>query len=41
MASFVDNPNKLDWAMSFQRTGTFPLDRSSMFSSKADAENYA
>lgn len=41
MASYVDNPNKLDWAMSFQRTGTFPLDRSSMFASKADAEKYA
>ena len=41
MASYVDNPNKLDWAMSFQRTGSFPLDRSSMFATLADAQNYA
>lgn len=41
MASFVDIPKKLDWAMSFQRTGAFPLDRSTMFSSKADAILYA
>ena len=41
MASYIDNPSKLDWAMSFQRTGTFPLDRSSMFASLVDAQNYA
>ena len=41
MASYIDNPSKLDWAMSFQRTGTFPLDRSSMFASLTDAQNYA
>ena len=41
MASYIDNPSKLDWAMSFQRTGTFPLDRSSMFASLADAQKYA
>lgn len=33
--------NKLDWAMPFQRTGKFPLDRSSMFSSYEDALKYA
>lgn len=41
MASYVDNGNKLDWALPFQRTGDFPLDRSSMFSSYADAVKYA
>ena len=41
MASYIDNPNKLDWAMSFQRTGSFPLDRSSMFATLTDAQNYA
>ena len=41
MASYVDLMSKLDWAMSFQRTGKFPLDRSSMFSSYADAVKYA
>lgn len=41
MASYVDNGNKLDWALSFQRTGNFPIDRSSMFSSYADAVKYA
>lgn len=41
MASYIDNPSKLDWAMSFQRTGTFPLDRSSMFASLTDAQKYA
>lgn len=39
--AYVDLNNKLDWAMSFQRTGKFPLDRSSMFSSYADALKYA
>lgn len=33
--------NKLDWAMPFQRTGAFPLDRSALFSSLADANKYA
>ena len=38
---FVDNYGKLDWALEFNRTGTFPLDRSTMFSSYADALAYA
>ena len=38
---FVDNFGKLDWALEFNRTGTFPLDRSTMFSSYADALAYA
>lgn len=33
--------SKLDWAFPFQRTGAFPLDRSSLFSSYEDAELYA
>ena len=33
--------SKVDWAFPFQRTGSFPLDRSSVFSSFADAEKYA
>lgn len=33
--------SKLDWAMPFQRTGKFPIDRSSIFSSYADALKYA
>ena len=44
MASYIEDKaaiNKLDWAMSFQRTGKFPLDRSSMFDSYADAVAYA
>ena len=44
MASYIEEKaaiNKLDWAMSFQRTGKFPLDRSSMFESVADATAYA
>lgn len=41
MANYVDNGNKLDWALPFQRTGDFPIDRSSMFSSYADAVKYA
>lgn len=32
---------KLDWAMPFQRSGGFPLDRSSIFESYADALAYA
>ena len=44
MASYIEENaaiNKLDWAMSFQRTGKFPLDRSSMFDTYADAVAYA
>ena len=44
MASYIEENaaiNKLDWAMSFQRTGKFPLDRSSMFGTYADAVAYA
>lgn len=37
----VNQTSKLDWAFAFQRTGAFPLDRSSLFSSLADAEAYA
>lgn len=37
----VNQTSKLDWAFAFQRTGAFPLDRSSLFSSFADAEAYA
>ena len=39
--AYIDPNKKLDWAMSFQRTGTFPLDRSSMFASLEDATKYA
>ena len=44
MASYIEEKaaiNKLDWAMSFQRTGKFPLDRSSMFATYTDAVAYA
>ena len=42
MASYQESfKNKLDWQMPFQRTGKFPLDRSSIFSSYADALAYA
>ena len=42
MASYQEVfTSKLDWAMPFQRTGKFPLDRSSIFSSYADAIAYA
>lgn len=37
----VEQGSKLDWAMPFQRTGAFPLDRSSVFSSLEDATKYA
>lgn len=37
----IDKTSKLDWAFPFQRTGAFPLDRSSLFSSYADAVLYA
>ena len=33
--------SKLDWAFPFQRTGAFPIDRSALFSSLADAQKYA
>lgn len=33
--------SKLDWAMPFQRTGKFPLDRTDLFESYADAVKYA
>lgn len=39
--AYVDLNSKLDWASSFQRTGKFPLDRSAMFASYADALAYA
>lgn len=42
MANYTENfKNKLDWAMPFQRTGAFPLDRTDLFSTYADAELYA
>lgn len=42
MANYVEKfTSKLDWAMPFQRTGAFPLDRSDLFSSLADAQLYA
>ena len=43
MASYEDKYEKLrlDWAMPFQRTGDFPLDRTDLFSSYADAVKYA
>ena len=39
--AYTDLNSKLDWAMSFQRTGKFPIDRSSMFASYEDALAYA
>ena len=42
MANDTENfASKLDWAMPFQRTGKFPLDRTDLFSSYADAVKYA
>ena len=44
MASYDDTnvlKNKLDWSKSFNRSFALPLDRSSMFASKADADAYA
>lgn len=42
MASYVENfASKLDWAMPFQRTGKFPIDRTTLFSSYDDAVKYA
>lgn len=37
----VNQTSKLDWAFPFQRTGAFPLDRSSLFGSLVDALAYA
>lgn len=37
----LNQTSKLDWVFPFQRTGAFPLDRSSLFSSLSDAEAYA
>ena len=37
----MSQTSKLDWAFPFQRTGAFPIDRSTVFSSLADAQNYA
>lgn len=37
----MSQTSKLDWAFPFQRTGAFPIDRSAVFSSLADAQNYA
>lgn len=42
MANYVESfASKLDWAMPFQRTGKFPLDRTDLFSTYADAVKYA
>lgn len=42
MANYIENfASKLDFAMPFQRTGKFPLDRTDLFSSYADAVKYA
>ena len=42
MANYIENfASKLDWAMPFQRTGAFPLDRTNLFESLADAQLYA
>ena len=38
MASYIETfASKLDWAMPFQRTGAFPLDRTNMFSSLSNS----
>ena len=41
MANFEFNGATLDWALAFKRTGAFPVDLSSMFTSYADAVKYA
>lgn len=42
MSSYNENFNsKLDWAMPFQRTGKYPLDRTDLFDSLEDAQKYA
>lgn len=41
IADVLNQTSKLDWAMPLQRTGAFPIDRSTLFSSYADAVAYA
>lgn len=42
MANYIESfKSKMDWGNTFVRTGAFPLDRSSMFSSYDDAVLYA
>lgn len=42
MANYIESfKSKMDWGNTFVRTGAFPLDRSSMFSSYEDAAAYA
>lgn len=42
MANYIESfKSKMDWGNTFVRTGAFPLDRSSMFSSYEDATAYA
>jgi len=42
MANYVETfVSKLDWAMPFQRTGPFPIERTQMFDSYDDAVKYA
>lgn len=42
MANYIESfKSKMDWGNTFVRTGAFPLDRSSMFSSYEDAVAYA
>ena len=45
MAEYIENvlnqTSKLDWAFPFERKGQFPIDRSALFSSLADAQAYA
>ena len=42
MASYIENiKQKMDWGNVFVRTGSFPLDRSSIFGSYSDAVKYA
>lgn len=37
----INDINKLDWAMPFQRTSAYPLDRTLLFDSIDDAKKYA
>lgn len=42
MSDYVEQfSSKVDWAIPFQRTGRFPLERSDLFASYADAVKYA
>ena len=42
MSEYVEQfSSKVDWAIPFQRTGQFPLERSEMFASYDDAVKYA